>query len=359
MAEARLSPLTDPSGFLESWDNLLNRAGNTTFFQSTAWMKAWLDDIPEAVSIYHIEVREGETIQLLGAIGRPHHRSPPFFGLSQSRLHEVGVTDNDAIYIEYNDFLVTEGADKARALAIDALIEGMPEIENFVFRNATQNLASALEKAAASRGLKARPLNDQPVYIADLAENRRQNRLFLDGVSKSLSTKVRRAINLYEARGQLVGKEPDSQIEIDHAWNTLIELHEAGWKRRQQAGVFANAQLTAFHERLRGHAPDQCRLFEVTCGSNPIGVLYNFVCGERAINYQSGFRYEDDNKLTPGFVCHALACQYYQDKGFAFYDFLAGDAEYKRRFGRHAADLKSISLDRHGWRQSLRSLVRR
>ena len=322
-------------------------------------MKAWLDDIPDAVTLYRIEVRDGDTIQLLGAIGRAHHRSPPFLGLSQSRLHEVGVADNDAIYIEYNDFLVAEGADNARALAIDALIAGMPEIENFVFRNVTQGLASALEKAAVSHGLKLRQLNDQPVYTADLSENRRRNQQFLNGVSKSLAAKVKRAIKLYEARGPLACNELKTQAEIDRGWNTLKELHEAGWKRRQQSGVFANAQLMAFHDRLRAHAPQECRLFEVTCGGEPIGVLYNFVSGDRVINYQSGFRYEDDNKLTPGFVCHALACQYYQDRGLAVYDFLAGDADYKKRFGQHAADLKSVSLDRQSWRQSLRGLLRR
>ena len=56
---------------------------------------------------------------------------------------------------------------------------------------------------------------------------------------------------------------------------------------------------------------ESCDLFSVFAGEQRVGVLYNFNHGGCVMNYQSGFRMETDNQLTPGFVCHALACQHY------------------------------------------------
>jgi hypothetical protein len=46
--------------------------------------------------------------------------------------------------------------------------------------------------------------------------------------------------------------------------------------------------------------------------------------------FQSGFRYEEDSRIKPGLVCHALALARYADEGALEYDFLAGDGQHKR-----------------------------
>jgi CelD/BcsL family acetyltransferase involved in cellulose biosynthesis len=97
----------------------------------------------------------------------------------------------------------------------------------------------------------------------------------------------------------------------------------------------------------------------VKAGDQTIAVLYNLIHGARVMNYQSGFLYETDNRLAPGFVAHAIAAQHYSSARFNTYDLLAGDADYKQRLGKQETTLTSLVLERPTWRNRLRRLVRR
>ena len=61
-----------------------------------------------------------------------------------------------------------------------------------------------------------------------------------------------------------------------------------------------------------------------------IGCLYNFVHRGRVYAYQSGFHASRDNRLKPGLVSHFKAIELNYRLGNRTYDFLAGDARYKR-----------------------------
>ena len=87
-------------------------------------------------------------------------------------------------------------------------------------------------------------------------------------------------------------------------------------------------------------------------------MLYNFVHGRRVMNYQSGFRYEDDNRMAPGFVTHALAAKFYKQCGFEAYDLLAGDESYKERLGDPETILTSFVVERPTWRNRLRARIK-
>jgi CelD/BcsL family acetyltransferase involved in cellulose biosynthesis len=113
-----------------------------------------------------------------------------------------------------------------------------------------------------------------------------------------------------------------------------------------------------FHGRLQERHASSVDLTRVSVGGETIGALYNFVSGDRVYNYQSGFRYESDNQLVPGFVTHLLAAERYREDGFAIYDMMGGEAEYKRRLGAEGETLKTVALTRRGWRSSLRGLLK-
>ena len=100
-------------------------------------------------------------------------------------------------------------------------------------------------------------------------------------------------------------------------------------------------------------------MFEVSVGGRTIGVLYNFSHDGRVMNYQSGFRFEDDNRFAPGFVCHAMAAQHYLDAGYDAYDLLAGDADYKRRLAAPSTALTSLVVERPNWRRAARRFLKR
>ena len=73
-----------------------------------------------------------------------------------------------------------------------------------------------------------------------------------------------------------------------------------------------------------------------------MGYLYNFRFRDRIYAYQSGFAYEEDPRLKPGLICHALAIERAAaDSTVRIYDFLAGDSRFKRSFANGVEPLDS------------------
>ncbi len=352
VAKASTSRLTVPDQFLKDWAALYQNAGHAKFFQSPAWMSAWLGGIPAETDLYRIDVIDDDGVKLLGVAGRPRRRAPRLIGFTEARLHEFGNPDYDAIYVEYNDFLTAQGADDLRVPALHALLDEFNKADSVVFRNITPAMKLAVEKVAASRSLNLRILSEQPVYVCDLERPRAEGSAFIDSLGAGLRADIRRSLRGYEERGAVRCRFAQSTAEKARAWERLVELHTARWRARGKPGAFANPQFLSFHERLCNAAPDHIQLLEIRVGDQTLGILYNFIDGDAVRQYQTGFFYEDDKRLKPGLVCHALACQYYMDNGFAYYDFMAGDAEYKRRFGDQQTVLTSVALDRRSWRRN-------
>ncbi len=204
-----------------------------------------------------------------------------------------------------------------------------------------------------------RLLRVQPVFAIDLAARCGDGAGALDKGSGALKAKINRAQRRYEERGPVELRVARSEQDRTGIWRTLVDLHQEGWRRRGETGAFANPAFVAFHERLQRLAPDATQLLEVRVGGEPIGCLYNFLHQGRVLNYQSGFRFEDDNQLTPGLVTHALAAQHYLEAGYDAYDLLAGDAEYKRRLADETGRLLTVVLEkRDGVRANLRRALK-
>lgn len=350
--EAVIAPLVDREGFLASWSALYAQCPEAGFFQSPAWMKAWLDGAQKDAALYKVEiVRDGRTA-LMGAFAAPK-RKWMGLGLREIWFQEFGEPERDAIYPEYLDFLAPRPSGGLRAKAAGAIMDYFSDADGFVFRNARMRMTAKILSAAAGRGFSARILREQPVHVCDLTQAD-----LMEGLSKSLQAKIRRSMALYEDRGGLKGTLAETVEEKAAAYEKLKALHEKSWRARGKTGVFSNPHLNAFHDRLWSHAPDNLHLFEARAGGETIGVLYNFVHGGRVMNYQSGFRYEADNRLAPGFVAHALAAQFYRGKGFETYDLLAGEDAYKGRLGEPETILTSFVVERPTWRNRLRMRVK-
>lgn len=362
MTDFTVARLDEAAGFLAERAALFQQAEEPPIFLSPDWIATWLEGAPDESELSVVKgVQDGAPV-LLGVVGAPKRRSPPLSGPRTAHLHEFGLPAHDAIYIEYNDFLIAKGAPPdCRARALEAALDGLPGVDELVLRNARPALADAALNVAAARGLGTRILNAQRTHVVDLDTLRRTGADYLSAAGSSLRAQIRRSARLYEARGSLSLRLAQTSEERDKAWRILLRLHEEGWRRRGERGVFANEALRSFHERFMRRAPESAHLMTLYAGEEPIGGLYNLVHGSRVCNYQSGFRYEEDNRLKPGLLAHALAAQSYLEKGYSVYDLLAGDAEYKKRLGREGETLTTMVIDcgagpRADFRKALRRL---
>ena len=344
------SVMRNRTAFLDDWRRLY-ALSDARFFLSPAWIEALLDSAP-ANRKFAI-VRVFDDLRGLYAMGITSLPPPQPFPLSRdARLLETGVAAIDRVYIEYNDLLVARAApDGAREAAIAAMLDGMPSIDRFIFRNATAPLAASVKRAADERNFTTDIVNRMPTFAISL---RKSDDSIMAQFSPSLRAKIRRSIKRYEERGVVAVSRPASPADKAIAWTELMRLHAQTWSRRGMRGVFNERAFCAFHERLIDKNPEHVDFVRLTAAAETIGVLYNFVERDRVYNYQSGFKYESDNQLAPGFVSHALAADQYRAAGFAVYDMMGGEADYKRRLGQESEALATVAVTR----RNLRSLVR-
>nr|WP_280856055.1 GNAT family N-acetyltransferase [Pararoseomonas indoligenes] len=160
--------------------------------------------------------------------------------------------------------------------------------------------------------------------------------------SANTRQQLRRSARALGRRGPLRLDRAEDAGEALRWFDRLRSLHEATWKTRGQPGAFATPFLLRFHRALiaAAAARDELDMLRVTAGGAEVGYLYNFRLGGRVSAYQSGLAAaEAGSPEKPGLTCHAMAVQRALEAGDAVYDFLAGDAQYKRSLANGAGTL--------------------
>jgi CelD/BcsL family acetyltransferase involved in cellulose biosynthesis len=164
----------------------------------------------------------------------------------------------------------------------------------------------------------------------------------LDQLSANLRQQLRRSLRGWEAIGPLTCDIATTQGQADAFLDGLKALHQRYWNGRGRPGAFAEPDFERFHRALSRRAgPGQSvDLIRVRAGGTVIGYLYNLVHHGVVAAYQSGFDFgEDAGRLRPGLVCHLLAIEHYRRAGMNRYDFLGGEARYKRGFSNAETEL--------------------
>jgi hypothetical protein len=87
--------------------------------------------------------------------------------------------------------------------------------------------------------------------------------------------------------------------------------------------------------------------------------LYNFVSGDRVHFYLSGVNYGVSHAIRPGMLAHWMAIEKNLSEGKSLYDFLAGDARYKRSLSTGEDRTLWLVLRRPRWRLELENWARR
>jgi hypothetical protein len=85
---------------------------------------------------------------------------------------------------------------------------------------------------------------------------------------------------------------------------------------------------------------------KITSGNSTIAILYFHLVGRDVYFYLQGIKYESNKKLKPGLVAHALATQYYMEKGMRKYDYMGGYSQYKCQLSNPVEDLVTLCIQK-------------
>ena len=154
---------------------------------------------------------------------------------------------------------------------------------------------------------------------------------------------------MLEREGKLEIDKAESLAEAHAFLDQLQQLHQSHWVSKGAAGSFANAFFCKFHRRLvdRAFPEGSVQLLRTRAGNQAFGYLYNLVHNGHVLNYQTGFDYSRGIRdHRPGIVAHSLAIDFNYHANRKVYDFLAGDAQYKRQLATQSHEMQWMSVRR-------------
>lgn len=328
---ASLAPIDDPLALERDW-RAVESAPGVSFFQSWDWIGSLLEALPVAERPDILRLRAADRVVALALVGRTRGRRRKLIRVRGLHLNETGVPAFDGITMEHNDLVAADGFEQAAMAAAVNYLAHRSDWDELQVGGITTERFLAWQAAAGRAGLWSITRWKSPFHLVDLEAIRATGASYLDSLSPNTRYQVRRAAKAYATRGPLE-LELASSADQAQAWLArLVELHQIYWTARGKPGAFDTPFKRNFHEALvrRAWPRGTAEILRVATGSREVGYLYNFRKGHTAHNYQSGLVYEQDAKLKPGLVCHALAAQEALSRGICIYDLLMGDSQYKR-----------------------------
>jgi len=322
----------------QDWRGLEQHA-NTNFFLSWAWVQNWLTlygHLAHVLALYQDQELFGLTL----IVKKDRKR---FKVLPEQHIHlmRTGCEAKDQIWIEYNDILVKKGFEE---LGLKAVFEAFSQDSKAQHIHTGAIRQGRREDINAFSDCLIKDVWQSPCYGVDLASLRAKNTPYLSTISRNTRYQVKKSQKAYEQAGPLALRPATKQSEAKALFTLAGEAHKQRWG--QDSG-FYNPEFVQFHEQfIETHWPEACDLLGLYHGDKCIAVLYNYLHDIQVYFYLSGIHYEQDNQYKPGLIVHRLAIEHYLTKGYDFYDFLGGDAQYKRSLATHHEDLCMIQLSK-------------
>jgi len=336
------------------WCELEQRA-DSSFFQSWTWVSTWLDVYQpdcQQVSIYCDDVLVG--LGLLTIAVEWRHR---WLRSRVLRLGQTGDPAQDQIWIEYNDLLLDRAHVDGASQAFMAFMLQQSSWDEFQFGACTE----ACQRRYQHEGCSSVERWSAPAYSVDLTAIRKDQRAYLETLSRNTRYQINRSERLYQEAGELEFTVLSAADAIAGYWERLSQLHQQRWGSQPVQSGFANASFVEFHQALIREAAKNAEVefCALSLHGQVIGLLYNFLYRGCVYFYLSGLEFEADSRFKPGLVIHARAIQHYLDRGMDRYDFMGGEARYKQSLGHQHGTLQLVSLQRPKAMLRLEQLGRR
>ena len=309
-----------------------------SLFMSEAWMNACIDNWSGQAKFRTLKFpsKDGHVATaLLGERVELRHVVMPVrvLALNQSTSPEL-----DEPWVERNGFFGCSAPQFESHLVqmLDILSTDKTWDELRLSGLTSSNAREALSQAKRF-GLNARLHSEQPSFHIDLQEIREQlNGDYLKALSPNTRQQLRRSHRIAESTLGPLSLEAAGSMEQALNWfNETGPLHRARWGStvgESVSGGFDNPAFVRFHESLIRHAfpTGGIQYLRLQAGSTVLAYLYNFVSGLNVHFYLSGINYQHEDSLRPGMLAHWQAIESNLMAGKQVYDFLAGEARYKR-----------------------------
>ena len=310
------------------------------FFLTWPWISCWLKTFDPDVIVVSASV--DDRVVAIGLFTRSIQIRRGIIKSSQYRLHQVGDQLLDQIWMEFNDFICLE---EYRADAVNACLQALQmsdeDCDEIILSMVTSSRARDIQGVLSEAEVQMTSAS----YAEDLSRLRQHDLPYLKSLTSNTRYQIRRSERLYNRLHGEVKYTLASDVQ-----QALDFFHEAGKYHmlRWDDSGFTNPQFVAFHESLIRDSFDNrsVDMMKVTSGDETIAILYFHIVDKDVYFYLQGVNYESDQKLKPGLLAHAIATQYYLDKGMRKYDYMGGFSQYKCQLSSPSEDMVTLCIQK-------------
>jgi len=339
------------------WAVMAENSPYSSFYLSEDWTSLWLDVFGEFVRPQILRFMVEDVPVGVCLLVRDVERRGPF-RVSRLYMNTGAGTLAGRPFMEFNSLLYIAGWEEKIAAALGEHLRALDWDEFSIEGISPSPMLSWLQVDTLPE-LPA-SVKVRSSYYVDLGRLRIRKKSYESSLSSNTREQIRRSIKRYSRLGAVRVEIAQDVPQAEDFFEEMRGMHQARWNGRGHAGAFATGRRLDFHRALikRAFPKGAIQMLRVLAGNSTIGVLYNFVQHSKVYFFQSGFDYELDSDCKPGFVTHALAIQHCLDAGFSDYDFLAGDARYKRSLAKERRPLHWVVFGRPGMRMAMIELLR-
>ena len=329
---------SDKTSIASKWLSL-ERNSNTNVFLSWHWIGNWLDLVTD--KLFLVEAYRDNKLVGLGFFVEKTRKVFGCISVKQWCLHRTGIQQQDQIWVEYNDFLL----DKSCSVAVrEQMVKAIADFDSSVKEviiglSATEKLDCFTYSFEKLYFLEENTVETNG-YLASLsclnAENPNKS------LSKNTRLQIARSKKILQSQGKLgfeVFSDPQKLIEL---YPKIASIHINKWQATNEGSGFSNPLFAGFHNSMAfnnaQNANNMVQIAVLTLNEVELGYLVNFVYNNKVYFYLSALQKNSDNKIKIGLTLHSEAMRYYAEQGIESYDFLGGDARYK----------KSLSNEKYG-----------
>jgi CelD/BcsL family acetyltransferase involved in cellulose biosynthesis len=319
------------------WPVLFRDAGCGSIFLSPAWLQGWID-------LYAAEF-DGEWLWweadgrvVAGCLLLERVIRVKGVPLRSVFLNATGLASAPTPLAEFNDVLHLPAYRDAVASDLAGQLTRKSWSRCFLSGYEEGSLCAALASLVAAAEVEHDTRAAPYVDLGALGD-----RGFEVALTGSTGTQVRKNKRVYETQFGPLSVQPAASLEEAlHFFSEMARLHVVRWAAQGESTSLSSPVVIEFHRRLIGSLwPEgQVELLRVGGADKVIGYLYNYVFQGKVFFFQSGFDYELDPARSPGMLTHVLAIEHYRRRALREYDFLAGDARYKRSLANRDRSLR-------------------
>lgn len=321
--------------FRDAWERILEQSFSNSFFLTWEWIEAWWQTYSSGFELLFLRAsKHGKSVGFAPFVVR---KGTP------DRLEFIG---QNKAYGEYLDLLIEHGNEKE---VLPAFIVRLMQLRE-------QNVWSSLSLATMLSESPSIPLLigqfDEFGISVQMSEPRISPYIslpdrwekFLEIKGKKFRSQLQRSERRLASSGEVKLELPESERDLGSFFDDLVVLHNKRWNTNVDEVFFG------FHRQL-AHVLfplDRLLLARLRLGKIVVAARYDFIYADKVWNYQGGWLPEFAH-LGVGNACLGEVFKYCIEKRIQEYDFLEGDARYKRNWSTDSHESIDLTFgDRRG-----------